>query len=603
LHICTLVDGLPLGIELASAWVRTLSCRAIADSIGANLDSVHTERPDIPERHRSLRAAFNHSWELLAEDDRHALTRLSIFLHGFSAEAAHKLANITPARLAGFVDKSMLSSPLPGRHVMPETIRAFVVQLLQSDPDEYERLAEAHCEYYLTCLAGMLPVFASENGALAIKELELDMVNLRAALRWALDHRRWALASPAIDPLLTFFELQGRFREGLDDTRTLLEHLTSLVEVEKPGIYHTLLGWEGWFAFCSGFTQEGLEKLHKQLEYAQQQGDLAHVAYTDLLLANAYARLGDLGPALHRIEQSLATLDKLPAPDHPLILGIRSSALAVYGVILISLNRIEHARQVILQAEDALHRSGARYGLIRLCDAQARLANRDNQPQESYHLRQKALAIAEEFNDRRRIADLLNNLAQSAEKLGDFALAFDYCVRCLQLCNELGDRHLSAINHNNLGYLTLQLKRPASEAIPYYKKSLTIFREIDDNRGTFFTLRDIARAYLQAGNLDLARHSLQEALHLGHASANPLHALHLLPVIARLLFISGQAGSAAQFCSMVIHHPQAESGLQREAQALLSELPAAHAASQDIGLESCEPILPTWQMLLAVLHD
>ncbi len=594
IRICNLVDGLPLGIELASAWVRNLSCQEIADSISKNLDIVHTKRPDIPERHRSLRAAFNHSWELLSEDDRHAITRLSIFSHGFSAEAAKKLADVTPSMLAGYADKSILSSQLPGRLVMPETLRSFIIQRLKSDQQEYKRLADAHCEYYLSTLAGMMPIYASVNGAVAIKELALDMVNLRAALHWAIDHHHWALFSSAIDPFFTFFELQGRFREGLDDAHELLERVTRLTGMEHPEINHSLSGWEGWFAFCSGYKQEGLEKLNQQLEYARQQGDYAHVAYTALLLANAYARLGDPESALQNIEQSLAILEQTPNPDDPLILGIRGSALTIYGVTLILLDRIEQARQVILQAEDALHRSGARY---------ARLANKDDKPEESYNLRLQALVIAEEFNDRRRIADLLNNLAHSAEKLGEMSLAYAQSSRCEQLCNELGDRHLSAINNNNLGYLTLQLKKPVSDAILYYRKSLAIFREINLNLGVFFTLRDIARAYLQADDLDLAHRSLLEALHIGHELGKPLLVLHLLPIIARLLVKTGQASHAAQFCSIVLHHPQAEAGLQREAQDLLAELSASNAAAQEFLPASGEPTLPAFQSLLAVLHE
>lgn len=603
LRICTLVEGLPLGIELASAWVRTLSCRAIANALSANFDSLYTKRPDLPERHRSLRAAFNYSWELLSEEDRHALGRLSIFAHGFSADAAQKLANVAPERLAGFVDKSILSSQLAGRHHMPETIRAFVVQQMQGDPQAYESLAEAHGEYYLTTLAGMLPIFSSEHGAAALKQLGLDMVNLREALHWAIEHRRWASLAPAIDPFLTFFELQGRFREGLDDAHTLLEHLTSQAGLAQADLYHSLLGWEGWFAFCSGFKQEGLEKLHRQSYYAQQQGDLAHSAYTNLLLANAYARMGSLELARQRIEQSLADLDELPGTHQPMFLGIRGSALSMHGVILILLNHIEQARQVLLQAESALQRSGARYGLIRLFDAQARLANKDHHPEESYRLRQQALVIAEEFNDRRRVADLLNNLAQSAENLGDFSLAYDYSIHCMQLCNELGDRHLSAVNTNNLGFLTLKLHRPLSEALAYYQKSLAIFRETEDELGAFFTLRDIARAYLQADNLELAHLSLHEALRLGCSFAEAQLALHLIPLIARLLFSSGQVERAAQLCSTVIHHPQAEAGLQRDAQELLSEIAGTQAPGLPPRAEPGEPILPTWQALLAMLHE
>ena len=93
IQICSQVGGLPLGIELSSAWVRAFSCQEIAKSIQQDLDFVHTNSPDIPTRHRSLRAAFDHSWRLLSEEDRRTISKLSIYRNGFSSHAAERLAN------------------------------------------------------------------------------------------------------------------------------------------------------------------------------------------------------------------------------------------------------------------------------------------------------------------------------------------------------------------------------------------------------------------------------------------------------------------------------------------------------------------------------
>src|SRR5262249_27465943 len=64
-RICRLVGGIPLGIELAASWVRTLSCEEVAREIERNLDFLAASARDIPERHRSLRVVFDHSWRLL----------------------------------------------------------------------------------------------------------------------------------------------------------------------------------------------------------------------------------------------------------------------------------------------------------------------------------------------------------------------------------------------------------------------------------------------------------------------------------------------------------------------------------------------------------
>src|SRR5262249_15232915 len=69
-RICQLVGGVPLGIELAATWMRTLSCHEIADEIQRNLDFLATRARDVPERHRSIRAVFDQSWALLSAEEQ-----------------------------------------------------------------------------------------------------------------------------------------------------------------------------------------------------------------------------------------------------------------------------------------------------------------------------------------------------------------------------------------------------------------------------------------------------------------------------------------------------------------------------------------------------
>ena len=77
-RICQLVGGMPLGLELAATWLRVLSCREIAQEIAQNLDFLATSLRNIPERHRSLRAVFEQSWQMLTEQEQAPIYR-SIF--------------------------------------------------------------------------------------------------------------------------------------------------------------------------------------------------------------------------------------------------------------------------------------------------------------------------------------------------------------------------------------------------------------------------------------------------------------------------------------------------------------------------------------------
>ena len=88
IHICQRVDGMPLAIELAAAWVNVLSCEEIANEIERSFDFLLSRLRDVPERHRSLRAVFETSWMRLTEREQNALSRLTIFQGGFSHEGS-----------------------------------------------------------------------------------------------------------------------------------------------------------------------------------------------------------------------------------------------------------------------------------------------------------------------------------------------------------------------------------------------------------------------------------------------------------------------------------------------------------------------------------
>jgi predicted ATPase len=124
-RICQLVDGVPLGIELAAAWVRTLSCSEIAQEIERNLDFLTTSARDVAERHRSLRAAFDHSWNLLSAEEQEVMRQLSVFRGGFQREAAEQVAGAPLPLLSALVDKSLLRRDPAGGYTQHELIRQF----------------------------------------------------------------------------------------------------------------------------------------------------------------------------------------------------------------------------------------------------------------------------------------------------------------------------------------------------------------------------------------------------------------------------------------------------------------------------------------------
>src|SRR5512143_2786604 len=148
-RICQLVNGMPLGIELAAAWVRTLTCDEIAREIERGLDFLSVSTRDLPARHRSMRAVFDQSWKLLSEEEQTVLLRLSVFQGGFQREAAEQVAEATLAVLSTLVTKSLVRRSGAGRYDLHELIRQYAADQISKLPDALAATRARHGSYYL----------------------------------------------------------------------------------------------------------------------------------------------------------------------------------------------------------------------------------------------------------------------------------------------------------------------------------------------------------------------------------------------------------------------------------------------------------------------
>jgi diguanylate cyclase (GGDEF)-like protein len=130
LRICKLVDGLPLGIELAAASIRNYSCQQIAEDLQQNLGILNTTMRDVPERHRSIRAAFSHSWNLLTDEEKDAYRKLSIFQREFSLDAAFSTTGASIQIISSLADKSLIQINSSGFYSIQPLLRQFATEKL-----------------------------------------------------------------------------------------------------------------------------------------------------------------------------------------------------------------------------------------------------------------------------------------------------------------------------------------------------------------------------------------------------------------------------------------------------------------------------------------
>lgn len=181
-RICKLLDGMPLGIELAAAWVRVLSVTEIADEIEKNMDFLALADRDAMPRHRSMRAVFDHSWRLLSDEERAVLMKLAVFRGRCLREAAAAVADATLLVLAGLIDKSLVRRMGDRRFDLHELIRQFAAQQLAAEAQTVAT-KDRHLHYFhqfaLQAEAGM----SQPDQVIWYEKVDQEQDNLRAA--WA----------------------------------------------------------------------------------------------------------------------------------------------------------------------------------------------------------------------------------------------------------------------------------------------------------------------------------------------------------------------------------------------------------------------------------
>jgi len=310
-QICRLVEGMPLGLELAAAWVRSLACREIAEEIERNIDFLATAQRDAPERQRSVRAVFDHSWVLLADEDQRVLRQLSVFRGGFRRAAAAQVTSASLRALAGLVDKSLISQPPDGRYHLHELLRQFSADKLAAAPLEQAAARERHSAAFLIFLQEHEARFIGKQQKGTLDEIQAEIENVRAAWSWAVAQGLVEYIDCGQESLFQFYWLRSDFQAGEEAFRSLTEQLLSPTAGPSEGARSEIrlgkaLARQG--AFCTQLGRYDLasDLLRHSLTLARRHGAQAEIAFCLNFLGDLAWEQEDTRSAEERYSESLA---------------------------------------------------------------------------------------------------------------------------------------------------------------------------------------------------------------------------------------------------------------------------------------------------------
>lgn len=307
-ELCTRLDGLPLAIELAAVRIRILPPRELLAALERSLDLLAVDARDRPDRHRTLHATLEWSFQLLGPDERRLFERLSVFAGGWTlaaAEAVDDTGDATPRsfldRLQALVEQSLVLTyeDRAGnqRFGMLETVRAYANVRLRdgaASADAYQR----HAAYFVALAETAKAGYASDDMVIWLDRIEADHENLRAALRWLL------LRDPPRSLWLAgllgeFWEQRSHYTEG---SRWLADALRA-GDSAPPDVQGLGCLWAAGLAWRQG--QDGRALAERSLALYREGNDRLGTAWATNVLGLLASSRGDTAQARALWEDSL----------------------------------------------------------------------------------------------------------------------------------------------------------------------------------------------------------------------------------------------------------------------------------------------------------
>jgi predicted ATPase/DNA-binding CsgD family transcriptional regulator len=405
-RICALVGGMPLGLELAAAWVRSLSCDEIADEIAKNISILETSARNMPERHRTMRGVLAQSWALLTGEEQQVMMRLAVFQGGFHREAAEAVAGASLRVLTALVDKSWLRwDSDKRRYDLHELLRQYAdEQLVKAGAVENTR--DAHAVFFAGWMQKREAEIKYRRQDAALVDIEQDFANVRLAWNRATEHLNRELLYQMMEAVNFFCDMRVRFIEG---ERMFADAAACFAPYDDPdnrlAYYRMRLRRSRMFQNAQTYIAVDLDSLWVELQ-AIREG------------LNAYDSPADMAFALYQIGflLSFRTYEEVSMPYF-------EACVRIYTEL-----------NDLFYLADTLHLLAT--------------ALKDFQKSKGYY--EQSLAIQEEIGDRNGIGWTLTQLARSNYLEHLYDVGEVYSNRAMAIQRERGDwkgLHYSMINH------------------------------------------------------------------------------------------------------------------------------------------------------------
>jgi predicted ATPase/class 3 adenylate cyclase len=438
--VCYRLDGIPLAIELAAARVRYLSVEEINHKLDQRFQLLTGGARTALPRQQTLRSLIDWSYDLLSDQEKLTLQRLSVFIGGWTLPSAEQVCSGDGVSeqgvldlLTSLCDKSLVVAEQDDGHTrygLLETVRQYSRErLLESGGANAIR--QLHQDHFLALAEEAEPNLSGPEQLAWLQRLEKEHQNLRAALDWS-----WVVESGSraglrlCGALQRFWWTRGHLAEGRDwCMRVLGKEGAEERTLERAKV----LNGAGVLAIYQA-DYPAARALHEEcLAIRRELGDRRGVA----------ASLGNLG-TVARAQGAIASARLL----HEESLAIRRE-LGSRGSIARSLNNLGNvaldqgdyaaARRLLEETLEITRELGDRWSIANSLNSLGDVAYAQADYPAALALHEECLAIMRELGERKGIASALSALGDVARQSGDFAAARELYKNSLVIQRELGD--------------------------------------------------------------------------------------------------------------------------------------------------------------------
>src|SRR5262245_24349516 len=414
--ICRRLDALPLALELAAPWIKTLTVEELLRRLEHDVLLSAVGPRDLPERQQTMNARVAWSYELLGEQDQRIFRRLGVLPERFPLDALAAVAGdlvtneAVVEAVARLIDKSLLlraeaSTPTRPLYRMPETVRAYAALELAAAGERDEAL-EGLIRYCGREAALAAEGLAGSTQPLWLNRVREDLESYRSALTGLLQRRRPAEAAAIARGLLLFWLIRGHASEGL------WWYDQILTQPLAPAMEAGVLTSAALMSYMQREPKRGHERLVRALELASATGDAALMAPAEMMSGHTEHALGNLEAARAHFARSAERFRTL---------GIKwsmGSALSGLGGVLLAMGDTAQALRALDEATAALKEAGPWF-LAPVRSYRATLALQRGNTDEAIALMRESLIDIGMLQDKYAYMYALIPLASAALLKGD----------------------------------------------------------------------------------------------------------------------------------------------------------------------------------------